>query len=105
MTMSRSTERVVAGHQPHYCPWLGYVDKIGSVDVFCQIDVIPFEEQLFQHRNRIRAGNAAGEEWLVVPLVVVLGPHDPSSFRGVAPVRRSRRSMATSQYRGSMSMP
>jgi len=69
MSTPRSTERVVAGHQPHYCPWLGYVDKIGSVDVFCQIDVIPFEEQLFQHRNRIRAENPAGEAWLVVPVV------------------------------------
>ena len=69
MTRPRPEGRVVAGHQPHYCPWLGYVDKIASVDVFCQIDVIPFDEQLFQHRNRIRAGNASGEEWLVVPVV------------------------------------
>ena len=73
MTTPRPEGRVVAGHQPHYCPWLGYVDKIASVDVFCQIDVIPFDPQLFQHRNRIRAGNAAGEEWLVVPLVAKSG--------------------------------
>jgi len=73
MTTPRSEGRVVAGHQPHYCPWLGYVDKIASVDVFCQIDVIPFDPQLFQHRNRIRAGNAAGEEWLVVPIVAKAG--------------------------------
>jgi len=73
MTTPRPEGRVVAGHQPHYCPWLGYVDKIASVDVFCQIDVIPFDPQLFQHRNRIRAGNAAGEEWLVVPIVAKSG--------------------------------
>ena len=59
----------LAGHQPHYFPWLGYIDKISTVDVFCQVDVIAFEERLFQHRNRIRAWNAAGEEWLVVPVV------------------------------------
>src|SRR5262249_57119000 len=64
------TERVVAGHQPHYCPWLGYVDKISKVDVFCQIDVIPFDEQLFQHRNRIRAWTPSGEEWLTGARVV-----------------------------------
>ena len=91
MTTPRPEGRVVAGHQPHYCPWLGYVDKIASVDVFCQIDVIPFDPQLFQHRNRIRAGNAAGEEWLVVPLVAKSGEQQPAPRPLTLPSPRGER--------------
>jgi len=58
----------VAGHQPHYLPWLGYVDKLSKVDVFCLVDCIPFDAKLYQHRNRIRTWDGEGQEWLVVPV-------------------------------------
>ena len=66
-----------AGHQPHYLPWLGYIDKASQVDVFCQMDVVPFQEELFQHRNRIRALDGQAEEWLVVPVTARGTPGPP----------------------------
>ena len=60
---------MVAAHQPHYLAWLGYIDKIHTVDIFCLVDTIPFEEQIFQYSNKIRSWNEAGEEWLAVPVI------------------------------------
>jgi hypothetical protein len=66
-----------AGHQPHYLPWLGYVDKASKVDVFCLMDTVPFEAHLFQHRNRIRAVDGEAENWLVVPVTTRETPGPP----------------------------
>lgn len=68
--MIQETEKkiLVAAHQPLYLPWLGYFDKIRSVDTFCLVDTIPFELDSFQHKNRIHASHEASEEWLCVPV-------------------------------------
>src|SRR4030095_2313223 len=57
----------VAGHQPHYLPWIGYFSKILQADRFCLVDSIQFEKKWFQSRNKIRT--SSGEIWLSVPLV------------------------------------
>ncbi|HET6611213.1 MAG TPA: WbqC family protein [Kofleriaceae bacterium] len=58
---------IVAAHQPHFLPWLGYFDKILHSDVFVIVDHVQFERQNFQNRNRIKTRN--GVQWLVVPVL------------------------------------
>jgi hypothetical protein len=56
----------VAGHQPHYLPWIKYFSKIHQTDKFCLVDSIQFRKKYFQHRNIIRA--KSGAFWLTVPV-------------------------------------
>jgi hypothetical protein len=58
---------IVAAHQPHYLPWLGYLDKLARCDVFVVMDDLQFEPQNFQNRQRLKL--ADGPHWQIVPLV------------------------------------
>jgi len=58
---------IVAAHQPHYLPWLGYLDKLARADVFVVMDDLQYEAQNFQNRQRLKL--ADGPHWLTVPLV------------------------------------
>ncbi len=57
---------IVAAHQPHYLPWLGYLDKLIKADVFVVMDDLQYEAQNYQNRQRIKLNNGAA--WLTVPL-------------------------------------
>ncbi|HTL37669.1 MAG TPA: WbqC family protein [Kofleriaceae bacterium] len=57
---------IVAAHQPHYMPWLGYLDKLAKADLFVVMDDLQFEAQNFQNRQRVKL--ASGPQWLTVPL-------------------------------------
>ena len=57
---------IVAAHQPHYLPWLGYLDKLAGADLFVVMDDLQYEAQNFINRQRLKL--AAGPHWLVVPL-------------------------------------
>jgi hypothetical protein len=57
---------IVAAHQPHYIPWLGYLDKLAKADVFVVMDDLQFEAQNFQNRQRLKL--ADGPAWLTVPV-------------------------------------
>jgi len=57
---------IVAAHQPHYMPWLGYLDKVAKADVFVVMDDLQFEAQNFQNRQRLKLCTGAG--WLTVPV-------------------------------------
>ncbi len=57
---------IVAAHQPHYIPWLGYLDKLAKADVFVVMDDLQYEAQNFQNRQRLRLPDRAA--WLTVPL-------------------------------------
>jgi hypothetical protein len=57
---------IVAAHQPHYLPWLGYLDKIAHADLFVVMDDLQFEAQNYQNRQRIKL--CAGPAWLTVPV-------------------------------------
>lgn len=54
-------------HQPHYHPWIGYIDKIDQSDVFVILDNVQFKKREFQNRNKVMSGN--GIQWLTVPVV------------------------------------
>jgi len=58
---------IVAAHQPHYLPWLGYLDKLAKCDLFVVMDDLQYEAQNFQNRNRLKL--ADGPHWLTVPLL------------------------------------
>jgi hypothetical protein len=57
---------IVAAHQPSYLPWLGYLDKLATSDLFVVMDDLQYEAQNFQNRNRLKL--ADGPHWLTVPL-------------------------------------
>ena len=57
---------IVAAHQPHYLPWLGYLDKLAKADLFVVMDDLQYEAQNFQNRNRVKLNHGAA--WLTVPL-------------------------------------
>jgi hypothetical protein len=58
---------IVAAHQPHYLPWLGYLDKLAKADLFVVMDDLQYEPQNFQNRQRVKL--PTGPAWLTVPLL------------------------------------
>lgn len=56
----------VAIHQPHYFPWLGYLDKIHRSDTFILLDSVQFCRRNFQHRTRLPG--RSGPAWLTLPV-------------------------------------
>lgn len=57
---------IVAAHQPHYLPWLGYLDKLAKADVFVVMDDLQYEPQNYINRQRVKINS--GATWLTVPL-------------------------------------
>jgi len=57
----------VAIHQPQYLPWLGFLDKINSCDIFVILDDVQYKKREFQNRNRIRTPE--GAIWVTVPVL------------------------------------
>lgn len=60
---------LVAIHQPHYVPWLGYLDRMIKADVFVILDHVQFERRNYQNRTAIRCDDQ--QKWLTVPVVQV----------------------------------
>jgi hypothetical protein len=71
MPTSADAPRLVAVHQPHYLPWLRYVEKIARADVFIVLDTISYSKNGWQNRNRIKTDG--GSALLTVPVEVSLG--------------------------------
>ena len=57
---------IVAIHQPHYLPWLRYMHKMASCDVFVLLDDTQYEKNGWQNRNKIKGPN--GPILLTVPV-------------------------------------
>jgi len=58
---------IVAIHQPHFMPWLGYLHRMASVDAFVVLDHVQFERRNYQNRSQIRIDGEA--RWLTVPVI------------------------------------
>jgi hypothetical protein len=58
---------IVAIHQPHYLPWLGYLHRMAQADLFIVLDHVQFERRNHQNRSQIRSDGQA--HWLTVPVV------------------------------------
>ena len=60
---------LVAVHQPHYIPWLGYLDRMVKADLFVVLDHVQFERRNFQNRTTILLEGEG--KLLTVPVVQV----------------------------------
>lgn len=58
-----------AAHQPHYLPWLRYLDKVATADVFVLLDDVQYTKNGWQNRTRIKGPDGA------VLLTVPVGAH------------------------------
>lgn len=58
---------LIAIHQPHYIPWLGYLDRMVKSDLFIVLDHVQFERRNYQNRTMIRLEGEG--RWLTVPVV------------------------------------
>jgi len=58
---------IVAIHQPHFMPWMGYLDRMLRADLFIVLDHVQYENRNYQNRTRIRIDGKA--QWLTVPLL------------------------------------
>jgi hypothetical protein len=58
---------IAAAHQPHFLPWLGYLNKVVRSDVFIWLDTVQYRKNYFQNRTRIAAAGQA-ERWLTLPV-------------------------------------
>lgn len=68
-------------HQPHYLPWLRYLQKIAASDVFILLDDVDYTKNGWQNRNKIKC--ATGWIYLTVPVKSSLG--QPISDVQIAP--------------------
>lgn len=68
-TIVKLNSCTVGIHQPEALPWLGFMDKLGSCDIFVLLDNVQFEKNYFQNRNRIRAPTPDGWSWLTIPIM------------------------------------
>mgnify|MGYP001591994797 CR=1 FL=1 len=57
----------IAIHQPHYWPWLPYIQKVQKADLFVYLDDVQFEKNGLQNRCRLEYPGR-GLQWLTVPV-------------------------------------
>lgn len=53
-------------HQPQYLPWIGYFDRMASVDQWVFLDTVQYVKNYFQQRTKVRVPQ--GSMWLTVPV-------------------------------------
>jgi hypothetical protein len=70
----------VAIHQPHYLPWLRYVEKIASSDLFILLDDVAFTTRGWQNRNKIKGPNG----WMYLTVPVTAKWNEPINEVGIA---------------------
>jgi hypothetical protein len=58
---------MIAIHQPHFLPWLGYLHRMAQVDLFVLLDHVQFERRNYQNRTQFRLDDQA--RWLTIPVV------------------------------------
>jgi len=58
---------IISIQQPEYFPWLGFFDKIISVDKVVFLDNVQFKKRYFENRNKIRTFDGWG--WIMTPVL------------------------------------
>lgn len=58
---------IVSAHQPHYLPWIGFINKIYLSDVYMMMDNMTYTNNSYINRNRIMTSR--GVSYLTVPLI------------------------------------
>jgi len=57
---------IISIQQPESFPWLGYFDKILSVDKIIILDNVQYKKRYFENRNKVRTFQ--GWTWIVTPV-------------------------------------
>lgn len=57
---------IVSIHQPHFLPWMGYVNKILKSDVFIVLNTVQYRPRYYQNRAKVRRNQEW--VWLSVPV-------------------------------------
>jgi hypothetical protein len=63
---------IVSIHQPHFLPWMGYLNKVWHSDVFVWLHTVQYRKNYFQNRTRIKNENEQ-PLWLTLPVHARLG--------------------------------
>ncbi len=58
---------IVAIHQPHFFPWLGYLHRMAHADVFVLLDHVQFERRNYQNRTMILLDGEP--RWFTAPVI------------------------------------
>jgi hypothetical protein len=74
--------RLVGIHQPYFLPWLGYFDKLASVDTFVMLDDVQFPKKQGTFMNRASVLVGGAPHWITMPVV--------RSYHGLRQVREMR---------------
>lgn len=53
-------------HQPHFFPWLGYLNKMASVDIFIILNEVQIEKQSSMYRNKLSTWDGV-EKYITIP--------------------------------------
>lgn len=57
---------IIGIQQAEHLPWIGFFNKMATVDGFVLLDHVQFKKNYFENRNRIKTAN--GVVWLTVPV-------------------------------------
>jgi hypothetical protein len=63
---------IVGIHQPHFLPWLGYLNKLWHSERFVWLHSVQYRKNYFQNRTKIRDGRPEAM-WLTLPVHAHLG--------------------------------
>lgn len=71
--------KTLAIHQPEFCPYVGFFNKMFYADEFVILDDVQFKKNNYQNRNKIFLGD--NEKWLTIP--VSLENHLETTIRDI----------------------
>lgn len=63
---------IVGVHQPHFLPWIGYMNKLLHCDAFVWLDSVQYRKNYFQNRTAIRT-HRGERAWLTLPVHAPFG--------------------------------
>jgi hypothetical protein len=63
-----SPQKIVAIHQPNFFPWLGYFNKIATVDAFIFLDHVQFSKTAGTWSNRVKLLLNKNPSWITAPI-------------------------------------
>lgn len=58
---------IVTIHQPHFLPWIPYINKLVNSDLFIVLDDVDYRKNYFQNRTRI-VDSFCRKNWLTIPV-------------------------------------